>query len=156
MKFRPGPITIWGAVAGGTLVTAFVLWLGWPAQAAELPAGATDVQVYLIDDELTTPATPGEQDGWFGSFSMPCDFDSWYVESAGAAMCASLDGPKGTVTATREDERIILPAGTQKAITAWAADHGSSQPPTRALLVLDGEPVGVVAVAAAATAVPAS
>ncbi len=154
-KSRISPILIWGTASVTVLITALVLWLGWPAQAAQLPEGTTEVQVYLIDDELTTPAAVGERDGWFGNLSMPCGTDAWYVQSAGKAMCATLDGPKGTVAVDTRSRRIELPADTQKAITRWAADAGGTPPPTRALLVRDGEPVGVVAVAGPGTATPA-
>ncbi|MEU4419083.1 hypothetical protein AB0F81_00505 [Actinoplanes sp. NPDC024001] len=154
-KFRLSPILTWGITAVTALITAFVLWLGWPAEAAELPTGTSEVEVHFIDDELTTPAATGEKDGWFGSLSAPCDFDSWYVESAGTAICATLGERMGTVTVTRTGQRIELPAEARKSITAWAADAGGTQPPARALLVRDGEPVGVVAVADPGVAVPA-
>ncbi len=154
-KFRLSPVLTWGIVAVTVLMTAFVLWLGWPAQAAELPAGTSTVEVHLIDDELTTVAPTGQKSGWFGGLSMPCDFDSWYVESAGAAMCATLDERLGTVTVISTGERIELPADAQKAITGWAAEAGGTRPPTWALLVLDGEPVGIVAVATPGSAIPA-
>ncbi|GIF11386.1 hypothetical protein [Actinoplanes teichomyceticus] len=154
--FRLSPVLTWGIAAVTVLITAFVLWLGWPAEGAGLPAGASEVEVHFIDDELTTPAPTGEKDGWFGSLSTPCDFDSWYVESAGTAVCATLGERMGTVTVNRTGQRIELPADAQKAITAWAADAGGTRPPARALLVVDGEPVGIVAVAAPAVATPAS
>ncbi|MEU8657220.1 hypothetical protein [Actinoplanes philippinensis] len=156
MKLRLSPILIWGITAVTVLTTAFVLWLGWPAKPAELPAGASEVEVHLIDDELTKSAPTGETDGWFGGLAVPCDFDSWYVESAGSAFCATLGERSGTVTVTRIGKRIELPADAQKAITAWAAGAGGTQPPTRALLVLTGEPVGIVAVAGPGVATPAS
>ncbi|BBH67937.1 hypothetical protein ACTI_46220 [Actinoplanes sp. OR16] len=152
---RFSPVLIWGITAVTVLITAFVLWLGWPAEAAELPAGAGEVEVHFIDDELTTPAPTGETDGWFGGLSTPCDFDSWYVESAGTAFCATLGESRGTVTVNRAGNRIDLPAEAQKAITGWAADEGGTQPPARALLVLGGEPVGIVDLAGPAVATPA-
>ncbi|SDT74757.1 hypothetical protein [Actinoplanes derwentensis] len=138
------------------LITASVLWLGRPAKAVEPPAGPATVKAYLIDDELTTPAATGEKDGWFGDLAMPCDFDSWYVEYAGKAICTTVDGPKGAVTITSSDGRTELSADAQQAISGWAAEPGGTQPPTRALLVLDGEPVGIVAVAGPGTVTPAT
>lgn len=146
-RFRLSPTMTWGIVAVTVLVTAFVLWLGWPASAAGLPAGTSQVTVHLVDDDLTTPAPAGEKDGWFGSLSAPCDFDSWYVDSVGTALCATLGEAMGTIMVTRDDDRIVLPAEAQQKVTAWAAAAGGTRPPTRALLVRDGEPVGIVAVA---------
>ncbi|MFI1993808.1 hypothetical protein [Actinoplanes sp. NPDC020271] len=154
-KSRLSPVLTWGIVAVTVLIMAFVLWLGWPAEAAELPAGTSTVEVHLIEDSITTAAPTGQRSGWFGRLSTPCDFDSWYVESAGTAMCATLDERLGTITVTTTDKRISLPADAQKAITAWAAEAGGPQPPTRALLVRDGEPVGIVAVATPGSATPA-
>ncbi|MEU4557513.1 hypothetical protein AB0F72_03945 [Actinoplanes sp. NPDC023936] len=153
-KFRFSPTMIWGMTSVTVLITALVLWIGWPAQAAELSPGTAEV--YLVDDELTTPAATGEKDGWFGALSTPCDFDSWYVESAGTAMCATLDGPKGTVTLGGANKRVELSAEGQKAVTGWVAEAGAggAKPPTRALLVRDGDPIGVVAVADPGTVVP--
>src|SRR5690349_4452255 len=155
-KSRFNPIVVWGAAAITVLITALVLWFGWPAEAAALPAGSSKVEIYFLDDELTTPAATGERDGWFGRFSMPCDADSWYVESAGTAMCATLDGPKGTVTVEAQGRRIELPADAQQALARWVTADGDTPRPTRALLVRDGEPVGVVALAGPGTATPAS
>lgn len=154
MKLRLSPILIWGITAVTVLITAFVLWLGWPAEAAELPSGPGEVEIHFIDEELTTPAPTAAKDGWFGRLSTPCDFDSWYVESAGAAFCATLGERMGTVTVTSTGTRIELPAEAQKAITGWAAAAGGT-PPVRALLVLGGEPVGIVAVATPTVATPA-
>ncbi|BAL93171.1 hypothetical protein AMIS_79510 [Actinoplanes missouriensis 431] len=153
-KPRFSPTAIWGITSVGVLVTALVLWAGWPAQAAELTPGTAEV--YLIDDELTTPAPTGEKSGWFGTLSTPCDFDSWYVESAGTAMCATLDGPKGTVTLGGAGKSIAVATEGQQAITGWVAEAGSggAKAPTRALLVRDGDPIGVVAVAEPGTVVP--
>ncbi|WP_433825925.1 hypothetical protein ACQP2E_27925 [Actinoplanes sp. CA-015351] len=153
--FRLSPTLIWGTVAVTVLITACVLWLGWPAKAAGLPTGASEVEVHLIEDELTTTAPTGQKDGWFGGLSAPCDFDSWYVESAGSAICATLGERLGTITVTSSDKRIELPAEAQKSITAWAAETGGTKPPTRALLVRDGEPVGVVTVTSPGVATPA-
>ncbi|GAA2846051.1 hypothetical protein Acy02nite_47820 [Actinoplanes cyaneus] len=151
-KFRLSPVLTWGIVAVTGLITAFVLWVGWPAEAAELPVGSSRVEVHFIEDDLTTPAAPGEKSGWFGGLSTPCDFDSWYVESAGSAMCVTIGERAGTVTVTRDGTGVALPADAQAAITAWAAAAGGTQPPKRALLMLGGEPVGIVAVAAPGTA----
>ncbi|WP_433834286.1 hypothetical protein ACQP2E_28035 [Actinoplanes sp. CA-015351] len=90
-KFRLSPILIWGITAVTALITASVLWLGWPAEAAELPAGTSEVKVHFIEDELTTPAPTGQAAGWFGGLSAPCDFDSWYVEPAGIVAVANPD-----------------------------------------------------------------
>jgi hypothetical protein len=155
-KSRISPVLTWGIVAVTVLITAFVLWLGWPAEAAELPTGTSRVEVQFIDDDLTTAAPTGETSGWFGGLSTPCDFDSWYVESGGTASCVTLGERVGTITVTRDGNGIALPADAQQAITAWAAAADGTQPPKRALLVLDGEPVGIVAVAAPGAATPAA
>ncbi|WIM96396.1 hypothetical protein ACTOB_008588 [Actinoplanes oblitus] len=155
MKSRLSPILIWGITAVTGLVAAFVLWLGWPAGAAELPTGTSQVEVQFIEDELTTSAPTGQKDGWFGGLSSPCDFDSWYVEYAGKAECVTIGERAGTITVTSTGKRIELPADARKSITAWAvAEAAGTPPPARALLVRDGEPVGIVAVADPATATP--
>ncbi|WP_430781893.1 hypothetical protein [Actinoplanes sp. G11-F43] len=156
-KPRSTPIAIWVVTAVIVLVAGVVLWLGWPKKHTVLPSGASEVQVYLIADEpvLTTPAATGLEDRWFGRISFPCGTNARYVESAGTAMCAWLDGPYGKVTVTSGSGGIELGAAARRSITGWVAEAGGDPLPTRALLVHDGEPVGIVTVADPGTAVAA-
>ncbi|GAA1596437.1 hypothetical protein [Actinoplanes couchii] len=152
-------IARWVGTAVLVLIAALTLWVGWPKSPAIVPDGASEVEVYLIDDDpaVTVPAATGARSGWFGRLSLPCGVTSWYIESAGAAVCAWLDGPKGNITVTGEDGRITVPADSQKALAGWAAEWADGPSPTkRALLLRDGDPVGIVVLATPATAIAAS
>ncbi|HWS38628.1 MAG TPA: hypothetical protein VN408_38570 [Actinoplanes sp.] len=161
-RSRTAPILLGSAAAMTVPIAAAALWFGWPQSPTSVPDGTSQVEVYTISDHpaLTTPSVIGAEDGWFGRFSFPCGVDAWHVESAGTAVCASLNGPLGTVTVTlrNDGKQIELPADSRQAVTGWItdADDSGSGPATRALLVRDGDPVGIVTVTAPATAVPAS
>ncbi|MEU5553530.1 MULTISPECIES: hypothetical protein [unclassified Micromonospora] len=155
-RTRVNPLVIWAPVSVAVLVAAFVAWIGWPAGPAQLPQGASTVDVYLISDELSEPAERGQTDGWFGGLGLPCGTDAWYVEANNTAMCAALDGPKGTVVVNTRDKQISLPDASQAALKVWAteADAGTEQHTTRVLLVQDSTAVAIVALASPATAAP--
>ncbi|WP_430785341.1 hypothetical protein [Actinoplanes sp. G11-F43] len=155
---RPGstPILIWTATSVTILIVAAVLWLGWPKSPTVLPDGASRVDVYVIDEspELTTPSVMGADSGWFDRYTFPCGVDAWHVESAGAAICATVGGPYGKVTVIAGDggKRIDVPADRLTTLRDIAAENGGA---SRILLARDGEPVGIVTLTDPATAVPA-
>lgn len=156
-KPRTTPITRWVLVSIAVLIAVFALWLAWPKKHTTLPSGASQAQVYFISDDtaLISAAATGEQDRWFGRLALPCGVTMWYVESAGTAMCATLGGPYGEVTVTSKSGRMELDAAAQQSIIRWATEEGGDPLPTRALLVYDGEPVGIVTLATPATAAAA-
>jgi hypothetical protein len=83
-RVRVNPLVIWAPVSVALLVAAFVAWIGWPVGPAQLPEGASTVDVYLISDELSKPAERGQTDGWFGGLGLPWQPTGLVLLAAGA------------------------------------------------------------------------
>jgi Rieske Fe-S protein len=114
-----------------------------------LPAGTHTVQVYSVDDSISTVVPPADRPGVIGRFIGMCDGDTYYVEVDGTGLCVVLNGSLGTVRATGTGDGVELSAAEAATVRDIVRRDGGggSGPATRVLLGYDGGWAGMVRVA---------
>ena len=139
------------AVAGAGVVTVATAGAYVVAHSGNepLPAGSHQVEIYTVDDAISTVVPAAERPGVIGRFIGLCDADTHYIEVDGAGLCVVLNGSLGTVRATGADHGVELAADQAARVRdiVHASDQGSPEPSTRVLLAHDGGWAGLVAVA---------
>jgi hypothetical protein len=103
-----GLVALAGAV-GITVATAGAYVVSH-AGNEPLPAGVHTVEVYTVDDAISTVFAPGDRPGVAGRFLGMCDADTYYVEVDGGGWCVVLNGSLGTVRATGTPDGVQLGA----------------------------------------------
>jgi hypothetical protein len=76
-----------------------------------LPSGVHTVEVYTVEDDISTVVPADEKPGVVGRFVGMCDADTYYMESGGTGLCLVLNGSLGTVRATGTPSGAHLDAG---------------------------------------------
>jgi len=105
--------------------------------------GARDVEVYAVNDDISTEAD--DAPGWFGRLFGLCDADTHYARAGGKHLCLVLIGPLGKVGASRRDGRITLEAGAVAELQRLAPRD------TTRLVLMSGKPAAVIPVTDLAT-----
>lgn len=135
------------AMAGGAVVTTLATGAAYVVGHAgnrPLGAGVHTVQVYTVDDEISTVVAPKDRPGTIGRFIGMCDADTYYMEVGGTGYCLVLNGSLGTIRATGTPAGARLDAGqAAKARDIVRQDQGA----TRVVLEYDGGWAGLVTVA---------
>jgi len=114
-----------------------------------LPAGAHTVQVYTVDDAISTVVPPADRPGVLGRFIGMCDADAYYLEVNGAGLCAVLNGSLGAVEATGTPHGVRLTAAEAAKLRdiVRRSDGDGPDPATRVVLSYDDGWAGLVKVA---------
>jgi hypothetical protein len=99
-----------GAGAVLTTVATGAAYVVSHASNQPLPAGVHTVQVYTVDDAVSTVVAPEDRPGVVGRFLGMCDGDSYYMEVGGTGLCLVLNGSLGTVRATGTPHGVRLDA----------------------------------------------
>lgn len=137
-------------VAAAGVVTAGTagVYVATHAGNRPLPAGTHAVEVYTVDDALTTAVPAADRPGVIGRFIGMCSTDSYYVEVDGAGLCVVLNGSLGTVQATGTGHGVELSAAeAAKTRDIVRRSDGDAEPSTRVVLGYDGGWAGMVKVA---------
>jgi hypothetical protein len=79
-----------------------------------LPGGIHTVEVYTVDDPISTVVAPQDRPGIVGRFIGMCDADTYYMEVGGTGLCLVLNGSLGTVRATGRRPRHRRPGHRQR------------------------------------------
>jgi len=134
--------------AGVTVATAGVYVLS-QAGNKPLPPGLHTVQVYTVDDAVSTVVRAADRPGVLGRFIGMCDADTYYIEVDGGGLCVVLDGSLGTVQATGTAHGVQLAAAEAAKVRdiVHRADGAGPEPATRVLLGYDDGWAGLVKVA---------
>jgi len=133
-----------GVVTAGTAGVYVVTHAG----NQPLPAGAHTVEVYTVDDALSTTVPAADRPGVIGRFIGMCSTDSYYVEVDGAGLCVVLNGPLGTVQATGTGHGVELTAAeAAKTRDIVRRSDADADPSTRVVLGYDGGWAGMIKVA---------
>jgi hypothetical protein len=136
------------AMAAGALVVTVLTagaYVVTHAGNRPLPAGAHSVEIYTVDDDLTTVVPPDQRPGVVGRFIGMCDADSYYMEIDGAGQCLTLNGSLGTVRATGTRDGVELSAADAGRVRDIVRREDASA--TRVVLSYDGGWAGLVKVA---------
>jgi hypothetical protein len=114
-----------------------------------LPAGVHSVQVYTVDDSISTVVPAADRPGVIGRFIGMCDADSYYIEVDGGGLCVVLNGSLGTVQATGTEDGVELSAAEAAKVRDIVRKDAGSGPEadTRVLLGYDGGWAGMIKVA---------
>lgn len=114
-----------------------------------LPAGVHTVEIYTVDDAISTVVPAAERPGVIGRFIGMCDADTYYIEVNGGGLCVVLNGSLGTVRATGADGGVQLSAdqAAKARDIVKADDRGSAEQSTRVVLSYDDGWAGLVEVA---------
>jgi hypothetical protein len=149
---RRRPFAVVLAVAVGlvaiTAATA-VVYVGSHAGNEALPDGVHTVQVFTVDDAVSTVVAPADRPGALGRFLGMCDADSYYMEVGADGLCLVLNGSLGDVRATGTGGGAQLDAAEAAKVRdiVRREDAGSPEPSTRVVLGYDGGWAGLVDVA---------
>ncbi|GIM94770.1 hypothetical protein Ato02nite_065630 [Paractinoplanes toevensis] len=137
------------AAAAATTAATFGAYVLSHAGNEPLPAGAHAVQVYTVDDAISTVVPATDRPGTIGRFIGMCDADSYYIEVNGTGLCAVLNGSLGTVQATGTAAGVELNATEAAKVRDLVkrADGDGPDPATRVLLGYDDGWAGLVQVA---------
>ncbi|GAA2532868.1 hypothetical protein [Winogradskya humida] len=122
-----------------------------------LPTGSMHaVNVYTVDDSISTTVPASERPGVIGRFIGMCDADTYYVEVDGGGYCVVLNGSLGEVEATGTDNGVELsPAEAAKVQgIVQRADEGGTEKTTRVVLEYDEGWAGMLKVADLASGGP--
>ncbi|MFI5892902.1 hypothetical protein ACIA5D_22600 [Actinoplanes sp. NPDC051513] len=119
--------------------------------------GDHEVDVYAVNDDISTEVS--EPPGLFGRALGMCDADTYYAKDGDRHLCLVLNGPLGTVRASRADGQVKV-AGDQVAkLKTMAAQDTGTPKPTTTLVLMSGGPAALIPVAGlsgdAAVSVPA-
>jgi hypothetical protein len=136
-----GLVALAGAV-GITVATAAAYVVSHTGNEP-LPAGVHTVEVYTVDDAISTVFASGDRPGVAGRFLGMCDADTHYVEVDGAGLCVVLNGSLGRIDVTATDRGVEISADQAAKARAIVGTEGS----TRVLLGYDGGWAGMVDVA---------
>ncbi|MFF5288086.1 hypothetical protein [Paractinoplanes globisporus] len=114
-----------------------------------LPPGLHTVEVYTVDDAISTVVPAADRPGTVGRFIGMCDADSYYIEVDGGGQCVVLNGSLGTVQATGTRDGVALTAAEAAKVRDLVrrADGDTPEPATRVLLGYDDGWAGLVKVA---------
>jgi hypothetical protein len=114
-----------------------------------LPPGVRTVQVYTVDDAISTAAPLADRPGVLGRFIGMCDADSYYIEVDGGGQCVVLNGPLGAVQASGASGGVRLTAAEAAKVRDLVrrSDGDDSEPATRVILSYDDGWAGLVEVA---------
>jgi hypothetical protein len=137
------------AGAGATTIATGAAYVVSHAGNEPLPAGVHTVEVYTVDDPISTVVPPAERPGVIGRFIGMCDADTYYLEVNGTGLCLVLNGSLGTVQATGTGHGAELSAAEAAKLgdIVRRADHDTPEPATRVILSYDGGWAGLVDVA---------
>jgi hypothetical protein len=137
------------AAAGLTTAATGAAYVVSHAGNEPLPAGAHQVEIYTVDDSISTAVAPADRPGVLGRFLGMCDADTYYVEVHGTGLCVVLNGSLGTVeaTGTRRGVEISAAQATKLRDIVRRADRGEAAPSTRVVLGYDDGWAGMVEVA---------
>jgi hypothetical protein len=111
--------------------------------------GAHDVEVYAVNDDISTEVD--DPPGWFGRLLGLCDADTHYAQAGGKHLCLVLNGPLGSVRASRRDGRITLEADATRKLQQLAAQDTGTPKATTRLVLMSGKPAAVIPVTDLAT-----
>jgi hypothetical protein len=103
--------------------------------------GAHEVEVYGLDDQIS-----GETDqapGVVGKAIGMCDADTYYAEDGDRRLCLVLNGPLGTVRATRKDGQVTVDGADAARLKAMAVKEDG----TTTLVLMGGKPAALIPVA---------
>ncbi|MFI6076244.1 hypothetical protein ACIA5C_32330 [Actinoplanes sp. NPDC051343] len=147
---RRWPLVL-AAGAGAVLTTAATgaAYVVSHAGNRPLPAGVHTVEVYTVDDAISTVVAPKDRPGVVGRFLGMCDADTYYVEAGGTGLCLVLNGSLGSVRATGTAQGARLDAGQAAEVRDIVRqdERGAEEPDTRVVLKYDDGWAGLVKVA---------
>ncbi|MEU4236896.1 hypothetical protein [Actinoplanes sp. NPDC026619] len=139
------------ATAGALLTTVATTGAYVLSHAGNEPlaTGAHTVEVYTVEDSISTVVAPADRPGVLGRFIGMCDADTYYMEVGGAGQCLVLNGSLGTVRATGTTDGVELDAteATRLRGLVQRDDAGNQQRSTRVVLAYDGGWAGLIKVA---------
>lgn len=143
-RWSIGPVVV---VAAGVTAAA-AAFVSTHRGNQPLPAGVHQVQVYTVDDAVSTVVPAADRPGVVGRFIGLCDADSYYLRVRGAGLCVTLNGPLGTVQVTGTGRGVDLAADQAARVRdiVRQVDDGSSEPTTRVVLGYDGGWAGMLPV----------
>jgi len=108
-----------------------------------LSAGTHTVEIFTVDDSISTVVPAADRPGVIGRFIGMCDADTHYVEVDGAGLCVVLNGSLGRIDVTATDRGLDISTDQAAKARAIVGTEGS----TRVLLGYDGGWAGMVDVA---------
>jgi hypothetical protein len=137
------------AAAGVTTAATGVAYVLSHAGNEPLPAGVHQVEIYTVEDDISTVVPAADRPGAVGRFIGMCDADSYYMEVDGSGLCVVLNGSLGTVPATGTAQGVKLDAATAARVRDIVRrdDAGNQQQSTRVVLGYDGGWAGMIRVA---------
>jgi hypothetical protein len=121
-----------------------------------LPGGIHTVEVYTVDDPISTVVAPQDRPGIVGRFIGMCDADTYYMEVGGTGLCLVLNGSLGTVRATGTPDGVRLDADQAAKVRAIVGQDERDTPErtTRVVLKYDDGWAGLIKVADLGTGGP--
>ncbi|HEX5204689.1 MAG TPA: hypothetical protein VFW27_32595 [Actinoplanes sp.] len=119
--------------------------------------GDHEVDVYAVNDGISTQVN--EPPNLFGRLLGRCDADTHYATDGDRHLCLVVNGPLGTVRASRDDGRVKVGKDQVARLKAMAAQDTGTPGPTTTLVLMSGGPAALIPVAGlsedAAVSVPA-
>jgi hypothetical protein len=140
------------AMGAGALVTTAATGAAYVVTHAgnqPMTSGTRTVQIYTVDDSISTVVAPADRPGVIGRFIGMCDADSYYMEVDGGGNCMVLNGSLGTVRATGTAHGVVLGAAEAAKVRDIVGrdDRGASGQSTRVVLEYDDGWAGLLRVA---------
>jgi hypothetical protein len=141
----------WLLVIPVVAVVAGVTWfVASPASA--VPSGTHTVEVFTVDEPISTKVSPEDRPGFVGRLLGMCDADTYYVTVGDAAECLVLSGPAGEVRVSGSDKGPVLEPDQAARALAMVKTAGAEA--TRVVLEYDGGPVAIIDVSALDSSAP--
>ncbi|MCM4079166.1 hypothetical protein [Paractinoplanes hotanensis] len=137
------------AWAGGILVLGAAVTFFLVRDPLSRP-GSHQVEVYALDDAISGETQ--DPPGFLGRALGMCDADTYYAEDGDKKLCLVLNGPLGTVEASRKNGRVTVAAADVPKLRQLAAEDTQT---TTLVLMTDG-PAALIPVAGLTDGQPAS
>jgi hypothetical protein len=131
--------------AGGIVVLGAAVTLFLVRDPAVARSGSHQVEVYGLNDAISGE-TQNPPDFFSRALGM-CDADTYYAEDGDKKLCLVLNGPLGTVPASRQDGQVTVAAADVAALRRMAAQETGSPDPTTTLVLMDKGPAALIPVA---------
>ncbi|WP_433365479.1 hypothetical protein ACQPZX_35905 [Actinoplanes sp. CA-142083] len=107
--------------------------------------GDHEVDVYAVNDGISTEVS--KPPGLFGRLLGMCDADTHYAKAGDRHLCLVLNGPLGTVRASREDGQVKVAKDQVASLKTMAAQDTGTPQPTATLVLMSGGPAALIPVA---------
>ena len=106
--------------------------------------GDHEVDVYAVNDGISTEAA--EPPGFLGRALGMCDADTYYAKDGDRHLCLVLNGPLGTVRASRADGQVKVASDQVAKLRTMAAQDTGTPAPTTTLVLMSGGPAALIPV----------